>query len=157
MEIATKKKIIRIFWLLFAAPFGLVFLLLFIVWMFAKIPSFEELEHPDSKLATHVIAEGGELLTTFHIENRTYVGFEDLSPNLVAAAISTEDVRFRKHSGVDIRGLGRVAVKTLLMHDSSQGGGSTITQQSSSSATIPRTRSSTCISTPSSSAATLSA
>ena len=129
MEIATKKKIIRIFWLLFATPFVLVFLLLLIVWMFAKIPSFEELEHPDSKLATQVIAEGGEVLTTFHIENRTYVSFEDLSPNLVAAAISTEDVRFRKHSGVDTRGLARVAVKTLLMHDSSQGGGSTITQQ----------------------------
>ena len=129
MDIATKKKIIRIFWLLFAAPFVLVFLLLVIVWLFAKIPSFEELEHPDNKLATQVLAEGGEVLTTFHIENRTYVSFEDLSPNLVAAAISTEDVRFRKHSGVDTRGLARVAVKTLLMHDSSQGGGSTITQQ----------------------------
>ena len=129
MQDITKKKIIRIFWILFAAPFVLVFLLLLIVWMFAKIPSFEELEHPDSKLATQVIAEGGEILTTFHIENRTYVSFEELSPNLVAAAIATEDVRFRKHSGVDIRGLARVAVKTLLLHDSSQGGGSTITQQ----------------------------
>ncbi len=129
MQDITKKKIIRIFWILFAAPFILVFLLLLIVWMFAKIPSFEELEHPDSKLATQVIAEGGEILTTFHIENRTYVSFEELSPNLVAAAIATEDVRFRKHSGIDTRGLARVAVKTLLLHDSSQGGGSTITQQ----------------------------
>ena len=129
MEIATKKRLIRIFWALFAAPFVLVFFLLLIVWMFARIPSFEELEHPDSKLATQVLAEGGEVLTTFHIENRTYVGFDELSPNLVAAAISTEDVRFRRHSGVDTRGLARVAVKTLLMHDSSQGGGSTITQQ----------------------------
>ncbi len=129
MQDITKKKIIRIFWILFAAPFVLVFLLLLIVWMFAKIPSFEELEHPDSKLATQVIAEGGEILTTFHIENRTYVSFEELSPNLVAAAIATEDVRFRRHSGIDTRGLARVAVKTLLLHDSSQGGGSTITQQ----------------------------
>ena len=98
MQDITKKKIIRIFWILFAAPFVLVFLLLLIVWMFAKIPSFEELEHPDSKLATQVIAEGGEILTTFHIENRTYVSFEELSPNLLAAAIATEDVRFRRHS-----------------------------------------------------------
>jgi len=129
MQDSTKKKIVRLFWILFAAPFCLIFLLLIIVWMFARIPSFEELEHPDSKLATQVLAEGGEILTTFHIENRTYVAFDDLSPNLVAAAVATEDVRFRKHSGVDIRGLARVAFKTLLMHDSSQGGGSTITQQ----------------------------
>ena len=46
--------------------------MLLCVGLFAKLPSFEELEHPDSKLATQVIAEDGEVLTTFHIENRTY-------------------------------------------------------------------------------------
>ena len=50
MQDSTKKKIVRLFWILFAAPFCLIFLLLIIVWMFARIPSFEELEHPDSKL-----------------------------------------------------------------------------------------------------------
>ncbi len=129
MKADTRKKIIKWFWIAVTAPFALVFLLLLLVWLFARIPSFEELEHPDSKLATQVIADGGEILTTFHIENRTYVSFEELSPNLVAAAISTEDARFRKHSGIDTKGLARVFFKTLLMRDSSQGGGSTITQQ----------------------------
>ena len=73
MEDATKKKIIKWFWILVTAPFVLVAFLLLLVWMFAKIPSFEELEHPDSKLATQVIADNGEVLTTFHIENRTFV------------------------------------------------------------------------------------
>ena len=100
-----------------------------LVWAFADIPSFEELENPDSKLATQVIAEDGEILTTFHIENRSYVSFEELSPNLVHAAIATEDVRFYNHSGIDFKSLGRVMFKTLLGGDSSQGGGSTITQQ----------------------------
>ena len=55
--------------------------------------------------------------------------YEELSPNIVHAAVSTEDARFYKHSGIDFKGLGRVLFKTILMRNSSQGGGSTITQQ----------------------------
>ena len=125
----TKKTITRWFWILLTAPFAIVLLLLVLVGLFAKLPSFEELEHPDNKLATQVLAEDGEVLTTFHIENRTYASYEELSENLIHAAVATEDVRFYRHSGVDMKGLARVAVKTLLLRDSSQGGGSTITQQ----------------------------
>ena len=125
----TRRKITTWFWILLTAPFALVLLLLLFVGLFAKLPSFEELEHPDNKLATQVLAEDGEVLTTFHIENRTYASYDELSPNLVHAAVATEDVRFYKHSGIDMKGLARVVVKTLLLHDSSQGGGSTITQQ----------------------------
>ena len=129
MKEETRKKITKWFWIILTAPFAFVFLLLLLVWMFARIPSFEELEHPDNKLATQVIAEGGEVLATFHIENRTYVAYDEISENIVHAAVSTEDARFYRHSGIDLRGLWRVAVKTMLLHDSSQGGGSTITQQ----------------------------
>ena len=107
----------------------LLAVMLLAVWLFADIPSFEELESPESKLATEVIADDGQVLTTFHIENRSYVAYKDLSPYLVQAAVATEDVRFYQHSGIDFQSLGRVAVKTLLLSDSSQGGGSTITQQ----------------------------
>ena len=129
MKDETRKKIIKWFWILFISPIVLVALLIVMVWCFADIPSFEELENPDSKLATQVIAEDGEILTTFHIENRSYVSYDELSPNLVNAAIATEDVRFHNHSGIDFKSLGRVVFKTLLGGDSSQGGGSTITQQ----------------------------
>ena len=129
MTDAVKKKIVKWFWLLFTLPIVMVCGLIALVWAFADIPSFEELENPDSKLATQVIAEDGEILTTFHIENRSYVTFGELSQNLVNAAVATEDVRFYNHSGIDFKSLGRVAVKTLLGGDSSQGGGSTITQQ----------------------------
>ena len=129
MTDAVKKKIVKWFWLLFTLPVVMVCGLIALVWAFADIPSFEELENPDSKLATQVIAEDGEILTTFHIENRSYVTFGELSQNLVNAAVATEDVRFYNHSGIDFKSLGRVAVKTLLGGDSSQGGGSTITQQ----------------------------
>lgn len=129
MKDSTKKKIIRWFWIVVTAPFAILILALVLVGLFAEIPSFEELEHPDNKLATQIIAENGEVLTTFHIENRTYVAYDELSPYLVNAAVATEDARFYEHSGIDIRSLARVLVKTILMRDSSQGGGSTITQQ----------------------------
>lgn len=126
----TKKKIIRWFWILFTTPILMVAALIGAVWAFADIPSFEELESPDSNLATQVIGDDGKtILSTFHIENRSYVTFDELSSNLVEAAVATEDVRFYRHSGIDFKSLGRVIFKTLLGGDSSQGGGSTITQQ----------------------------
>ena len=129
MTETTKKKIVKWFWILLIAPIVALLLLLCLVWAFADIPSIEELENPDSKLATQVIAEEGEILTTYHIENRVFVSYEELAPSLVQAAVATEDKRFYKHSGVDIQSLARVMFKTLLSRDSSQGGGSTITQQ----------------------------
>ena len=125
----TRKKIVRCFWILLLAPIALVALLLGIVWIFAEIPTIEELENPDSKLATQVIAEEGEILTTYHIENRTFVSYDELPLHLVQATVATEDARFYQHSGIDIPSLFRVLFKTLLSRDTSQGGGSTITQQ----------------------------
>ena len=125
----TKKKITKWFWILITLPVLFILFMVLLVWVFADIPSFKELENPDSKLATQVIAEDGEVLATFHIENRTFVTYEELSPNIVHAAVATEDARFYRHSGIDFKGLARVFFKTLLLRDSSQGGGSTITQQ----------------------------
>ena len=125
----TRKKCVKWFWIIVSVPIAMFIAMLLLVWAFADIPSFEELENPDSKLATEVIADDGQILTTFHIENRSYVPYEELSPYLVEAAVATEDLRFYKHSGIDFQSLGRVLVKTLLLGDSGQGGGSTITQQ----------------------------
>ena len=89
MKDSTRKKISKWFWILILSPVALIALLLLAVWAFADIPSFEELENPDSKLATQVIAEGGEILTTFHIENRSFVAYDDLAPSVVQAAIAS--------------------------------------------------------------------
>ncbi len=129
MKERTRKRITHWFWAIITIPVALFALILLLVWAFADIPSFEELENPENKLATQVIAEGGEVLCTFHLENRSYVSYEDISPNVIHAVVATEDVRFYKHSGVDFRSLGRVAFKTVLLGKSRQGGGSTVTQQ----------------------------
>jgi penicillin-binding protein 1A len=96
---------------------------------FGPMPTFEELENPKSNLASEVISEDHKVLGTFFIQNRTFVGFDKISPNLVNALIATEDIRFYRHSGIDARGLARVFIKTLLMGKREAGGGSTITQQ----------------------------
>ena len=90
----SKKKIIKWFWILLVTPLVLLAVLLCLVWAFADIPSIEELENPDSKLATQVIAEEGEILTTYHIENRVFVGYDELPASLIQATVATEDKRF---------------------------------------------------------------
>lgn len=129
MKVKTRKRLIFCFWILLALPVIALSTLIFCVVKNAEIPSFAELEHPRNNLATQIISSDGEVISTFHIENRTYVSYEDISPNVVHAAIATEDARFYEHCGVDVTSLGRVFFKTLLMRDSRQGGGSTITQQ----------------------------
>ena len=129
MKDKTRNLIIKWWWFLLIAPFILIFICLGFVALFAEIPSFEELENPNTNLATTLISEDGKVLTTFHIENRTFATFEELPQSLIDAAVATEDARFYKHSGIDMRSLARVGVKTLLMRNSSQGGGSTISQQ----------------------------
>ncbi len=102
MNEAVKKKIIKWFWVILCIPVLLVAALLLLVWAFADIPSFAELENPESNLATQVIAQDGEVLATFHIENRSFVSYDELSPYLVQAAVATEDQRFYNSDGVII-------------------------------------------------------
>jgi penicillin-binding protein 1A len=93
------------------------------------LPTFEELENPKSNLASEVYAANGEVLGRYYYENRVPVTFEELSPYIEQALISTEDERYFKHSGIDFEGLVRVALKTGLLRNRSAGGASTITQQ----------------------------
>ena len=61
--------------------------------------------------------------------NRVYTDYDSVSPHVINALIATEDVRFKDHSGIDFKALGRTMVKTVMMGDKSAGGASTITQQ----------------------------
>jgi len=122
------RKIMRWTWRLLLGAVGTVALLFLIISMMA-IPSFRELEDPSSAVASEVLGSNNDLLGRYFVENRIPVPFEDLSPHLVSALISTEDIRFREHCGIDGRAVARVVVRTVLLSDQSGGGGSTITQQ----------------------------
>lgn len=129
-DISAYKKYIRIFWYLYASGVALVFLLFLMIaqgWL-GFMPSFEDLENPESLLASEVVSSDGAVLGKYFKENRSFVSYEELSPVLLNALVATEDVRYYSHSGIDIRGLVRV-VKGIVTADSNSGGGSTISQQ----------------------------
>ena len=95
------------------------------------VPPIEELENPNLKFATQIISDDGVTLGTYSLskENRLYVGYNDLSPNIINALIATEDERFHEHSGIDARALLRAIIKRGVLMQASAGGGSTISQQ----------------------------
>ena len=124
------RKFNLVFWALYLVGFLLVFALFFFVakGKLGEMPTFRELENPQSLLASDVISRDHVVLGRYFKENRSYVAYENLPPQLIEALVATEDVRYYEHSGIDLRGLIRV-VKGLLTADSSSGGGSTISQQ----------------------------
>jgi len=92
--------------------------------VFGELPTFEDLENPKSSLASEVISSDGVVLGKYYIQNRSFTKYDELSPYLIQALIATEDARFERHSGIDVRGLMRAIVFM-----GSKGGASTITQQ----------------------------
>lgn len=117
---------VKKFWKYFLYTSGGVLLFfLFASWgLFGSMPSFEELENPESNLATEIISADGVVIGKFFNENRTPVKYEDLPKHLVNALVATEDERFYEHSGIDGKGTMR-AVLSL----GRNGGASTLTQQ----------------------------
>ena len=117
-----KKKFWKIF---FYGLGGIMVFFLFASWgLFGSMPSFEDLENPDSNLATEIISSDGVILGKYFQKNRSQLKYSDLPKNLVDALVATEDVRFYEHSGIDGRGTLR-AVFSL----GTSGGASTLTQQ----------------------------
>ena len=88
------------------------------------LPTFEELENPNSHLATEIYSSDGKILGKYFKENRTNIIYKDLSLHLVNALVATEDERFYSHSGVDFKGLVRA-----VLYAGTKGGASTVTQQ----------------------------
>ena len=122
-----KKLTIRLMW--FAVITAMIsFFGLFILagnGVFGEMPEFEQLENPNTNLATQIISSDGEILGKFYFnDNRTPITYNELPKNLVHALIATEDERFYDHPGIDVRSTLR-AIAFL----NTRGGASTITQQ----------------------------
>ena len=92
---------------------------------FGPMPELEQLENPNTNLATQIISADGVELGKYYLrDNRTPITYQELPTNLVKALIATEDERFYSHSGIDWRGTLRA-----LFYLGKKGGASTITQQ----------------------------
>jgi penicillin-binding protein 1A len=117
-----KNKFWKIF---FYGLGGLLLFFLFASWgIFGSMPSFEDLENPDSNLATEIISSDGIVIGKYFQTNRSQLKYSDLPKNLVEALVATEDERFYEHSGIDGRGTLRAIVSL-----GTSGGASTLTQQ----------------------------
>jgi penicillin-binding protein 1A len=117
---------VKILWTLVLGGFGLFIIILAAAnfGLFGKLPSLQQLENPQANLASEIYANDGTLMGKIYTENRSSADFSNISKHVIDALISTEDIRFYEHSGIDAIAIGR-AVKGL----GHEGGGSTITQQ----------------------------
>ncbi|MEG1910656.1 MAG: transglycosylase domain-containing protein, partial [Bacteroidales bacterium] len=126
-------KLVKGLWIAFGAGIVAITILILLIanGYVGYMPPIEELENPKNKFASEILSSDMKELGRYYQskENRIGVNYQDLSPYIVQALISTEDVRFTSHSGIDVRALLRAFVKRGLLFQKSAGGGSTITQQ----------------------------
>src|SRR5690606_14179446 len=109
-----------------AVALGFLFILSVRMGLFGPLPSFKDLENPKNNLASEVISADGQVLGSYFAQNRSNVTYEELSPNLINALISTEDIRFYTHSGIDFKRTFAIIFYNLI---GKKQGASTITQQ----------------------------
>lgn len=93
---------------------------------FGRMPSLQELENPETQIASEMYTADSVLLGKYFNKNRTYVPFEELSPIVMNTLLATEDIRFYDHNGIDIKGI--LSIPFYLLKGKKKGA-STITQQ----------------------------
>lgn len=96
------------------------------LWLFGVSPSMEIIQNPISNEASYIYTEDSVLIGKFFNENRSPVQFENISPYVINALISTEDERFYLHHGIDYQAIFAAAKD---MAKGNARGASTITQQ----------------------------
>lgn len=103
-----------------------------------------DLKETDMKYTSIVYAYNAdgqevELKRLVKEENRIWIDYEDISPNLINAVIAKEDKRFWDHKGVDWRRTVAALLYDVLGSDKKQGG-STVTQQLIKNITVDNDR-----------------
>lgn len=99
---------------------------LYVLVLIPFTPSIGDLKKAKSEKPAVVLSADGKELALFKRANRDWVKLADISPNVVAALIATEDRRFFEHHGIDLK---RTASAALHTFSGDTQGGSTITQQ----------------------------
>ncbi len=130
-NLMMKKFLFKIisFLVLIAVIGPIVFFFMVLKGFFGPLPTNEELQNIEHLEASIVFDANNKQIGKFYVQDRSPVSYINISPKLINALIATEDQRFFEHQGIDLRSLGRVMVKTILLQKGSSGGGSTLTQQ----------------------------
>jgi penicillin-binding protein 1A len=126
-----KKLLFKIFnFLVLAFIIGpIVFFFMVLKGFFDPLPSEEELHNIRHIEASVVLDVNRKQIGKFYVQDRSPIAYQNINLKLINGLIATEDQRFFEHQGIDLRSLGRVVVKTILLQKGSSGGGSTLTQQ----------------------------
>jgi len=94
----------------------------------SDLPQIRALEDFTPSAVTRIYSADKVLLAELFIEKRDPVPLKDIPHHLKTALIATEDRKFYKHSGVDIKGILRAIIKNIWAGEYVEGA-STITQQ----------------------------
>ena len=92
------------------------------------LPQIRSLENFRPPTVTRIFSVRKVLLDELYLEKRDPVPLKQIPPYLKAALVATEDRKFYKHSGVDIKGIARAIIKDIKARKFVEGA-STITQQ----------------------------
>jgi penicillin-binding protein 1A len=92
------------------------------------LPQIRSLENFKPDAVTRIYSADKVLLSELFIEKREPVPLETIPRLLKAALVATEDRKFYKHSGVDLKGITRAIIKDIKAGEFVEGA-STITQQ----------------------------
>lgn len=96
--------------------------------LYGPLPSLKALENPKDDLSSELYSCDGVLLGKYFRYNRSPVGYDEISKNIISALLATEDYRFESHYGIDIKGILRAFLLSIVL-GKNKGGGSTLTQQ----------------------------
>ncbi|MDP3561269.1 MAG: penicillin-binding protein 1A [Legionellaceae bacterium] len=115
------------------ALFSLIFLLIVcisVIYLYAasQLPNVDSLKTVQLQVPLRIYTQDGLLIQEYGEKKRFPLTYNQIPPTLIHALLATEDQRFFDHSGVDVFGLGRAAVRMIKTGTKSQGG-STITMQ----------------------------
>ncbi|MFQ6082941.1 MAG: penicillin-binding protein 1A [Candidatus Aminicenantia bacterium] len=92
------------------------------------LPKISNLEEFRPNIITTVYSDDEKIIGEFAVERRIEISYQDIPEVLKKAIIATEDPKFYRHWGIDIRGILR-SLKVDLLAGKPLEGGSTITQQ----------------------------
>jgi len=95
------------------------------------LPDVSQLEKFEPKILTSIYADDGKVIKEIGIEKRVIISYNQIPDILRKAILATEDPRFFKHRGIDLRGILRAFKENFrnLLRRRKLQGGSTITQQ----------------------------
>ena len=105
---------------------GLLLLCAYAVILIPFTPSISDLQKAKIDQPSILISSDGKRLAVYKPMNREWVRLNQVSPHVINALIATEDHRFYRHYGVDLRRVAAGIARTLIGDTE---GGSTLTQQ----------------------------